>query len=365
MAFTFSVNNVHTPQRTLYELKEKLKTAGWSVVGSGDGTGGNFSAVADILTTWSDGIADGVPFSITNRRAWWRLQAPDGRELMFQHSDFNVATDYIAVAYSRAAGFVGTGDGAVAANVAPTATDSCVVMGESRPSLNLAGDSISGAAVITRVDYLIGDVNEGWSFAVYMRDAAGDIVGGFFYDCVVDGTTPGEDPYVLFSPGALISPFQVNARLWSTYSSGWSYRDPGVGTVPTIVQSNFGPWGIPPSGAPREDAAQRYAILRPCYWTWGNVMNPGGANPFNSLVDIVEPAYWYASALRPVTGNPAWSPLNAGPANVGTIKGSSRFIKGISSAAGFANRDTNTALTRIAQAGGYWLLWNGATVPLA
>lgn len=363
MAFTTSVNNVHTPQRTLYELKEKLKTAGWTVLSSGDGTGGTLSLVGDILTTWSDGVADAVAGAITNRRAWYRIQAPDGRELLYQHAAFNVATDYCSMAYSRAAGFVGTGDGVVAADVAPTATDSFVVMGEVRPSVTLNGDSISGAAAITRVDYFIGDASEGYAFAVYMRDAAGDIVGGFFYDCVENGIT-GDDPYVLFSPGALPTPFQVNGRLWSTYSTGWSFRDPGVGSIGPIIQSNFGPWGRPASGAPRVDAAQRYAIIRPCYWQGYNVHNPGGANPYNALVDILEPAYWYASSLLPVSGNPPWAPTT-GPSNIGTIKGSSRFIKGISSAAGFSNLDTNMALTRIAQAGGYWLLWDGATTPLA
>lgn len=363
MAFTTSVNNVHTPQRTLYELKEKLKTAGWTVLSSGDGTGGALSLVGDVLTTWSDGIADAVPGAITNQRAWYRIQAPDGRELLYQHAAFNTATDYCSMAYSRAAGFVGADDGAVAADVAPTADDSFVVMGERRPSVNLNGDSISGGSTITRVDYFIGDVSEGYAFAVYMRDAAGNIVGGFFYDCL-ENTISGDDPYVLFSPGALSTPFQVNGRLWSTYSAGWSFKDPGVGSIGTIAQSNFGPWGTPASGAPRIDAAQRHGIIRPCYWQGYNVLNPGGANPYNSRVDILEPAYWYATSILPTTGNPPWAPT-VGPSNIGTIKGSSRFIKGISSAAGFSNRDTNTTLTRIAQAGGYWLLWDGATTPLA
>lgn len=363
MAFTTSVNNVHTPQRTLYELKEKLKTAGWTVLSSGDGTGGTLSLVGDILTTWSDGIADAVPGAITNQRAWYRIQAPDGRELLYQHAAFNIATDYCSMAYSRAAGFVNADDGAVAADVAPTSDDSFLVMGEVRPSVALNGDSISAGGTITRVDYFIGDASEGYAFAVYMRDASGDIIGGFFYDCVENGIA-GDDPYVIWSPGCYSTPFQVNGVLWTNYSTGWSFRDPGVGAIGTILQSNFGPWGRPASGAPREDAAQRHAILRPCYWQQYNVLNPGGANPYNSLVDIIQPAYWSADSTLPVSGNPPWAPTT-GQSNVGIIKGSSRFIKGISSAAGFANRDTNTALTLIAQAGGYWLLWDGSTTPLA
>lgn len=360
MAFTFSVNNAHSPQQSLYELKQRLKTAGWTVKGSGDGTGGSFSATGDILTTYST-TTDGVAGAVTNRRAWWRLQDPAGtRELLFQHSAFNTATDLVSLSYSRSAKFTGTGDGAVAANVAPTATDAWLVMGERRPSLNMNGNAISGTATITRVDYIIGDVSEGYSFAMFLRTATGDIRGGLIYEMVVNPDASDADPYVLWSPGCQVNPW-TNTMMTMGNGGGWSYGDAGVSGVATIAQANFGAWGRPAHSAPRTDAAQRHTILRPGYYNAGdNVLMPGGSNPFDSNIDIIEPAYWFSSAITPTTGTPPFG----NPAMIGLVKGESRFIKGISTNAGFSNMDTNTALTRVAQAAGFWLLWDGSTTPL-
>jgi hypothetical protein len=363
MAFTFSVNNVHSPQQALYELKERLKTAGWAVLGSGDGSGGSFSNVADILTTYST-VADAVPGAVTNRRAWWRMRdpsGPGGRELLFQHGAFNTATDDISVAYSRSAGFTGTGDGAVAADVAPTATDAWIAVGERRPSLNLSGDSFSGGNVITRVDYIIGDASEGYSFACYLRNSSGAVVGGLFYERVVNPHPSDTDPYMVWSPGCYSSLLTgVSGALWD-HRTAWTYGDAGVGVVSVILQSNHGPWGRPAHQAPRVDAAQKHSILRPGYWGGSKVHDPGGNNPFDNDIDIVEPAFWYSTNLVPASGSPPFG----NPSGIGLIKGESRFIKGISSASGFSNLDTNAALTRMGQVGGNWLLWDGVTTPLS
>lgn len=361
MAFTFSLNNVHSPQQALYELKERLKVAGWSVLGSGDGNGGTFSGVGDILTTYST-VADAVPGAVTNRRAWWRMRDPAGvRELLFQHGAFNVATDNISVLYSRGAGFTGSGDGTVGADVAPTATDAWIAVGEQRPSLAMTGNSWSNGITITRVDYIIGDASEGYSFAVYLRNSSGAIVGGLFYERLVNPHVSDTDPYIVWSPGCYSNPFtSTTGTLWDQ-RSGWTYGDAGVGSVSDITQSNQGPWGRPVHMAPRVDAAQRHTILRPGYWTGGKVHDPGGNNPYDNDIDIVEPAYWASTNLVPATGTPPFG----NPGCIGLIKGESRFIKGISSAAGFNNLDTNAALTRMGQTGGLWLLWDGATTPLA
>lgn len=366
MTFTFSCDNAHGSQRALYETKVLLLAAGWTCEGSGDGTGGNFSPTGDVISTFST-TTDAVANACTNRRAWWRMVAPDGvRELLFQHAAFNTATDYISLAYSRAAGFIGTGDGALAANVAPTATDSFLVMGERRPSLNMNGTSIANGDTITRADYIIGDADEGWSFAVYLRNSSGQIVGGFIYEMLLDAHPNDEDPYIIWSPGTYSAPFNTpTGTLSSHYSAGWSYRDPGVSGVSTISQSNFGPWGRPPRSAPREDAAQRWGILRPAYYGQTNVLNPGGANPYDGEIDLIGPCYYWSGITMPTTGTPPFSnsEMYAGPSVYGGIKGSSRFIRKLSTASGVNNRDVTASRTLFAQAGGFWLLWDGATLP--
>ncbi len=72
MAWTYSCNNSHGSQRALYELKEHLKTAGWTVLASGDGTGGTYGAASDVLTTYST-TTEPVAGAVTNHSAWWLL----------------------------------------------------------------------------------------------------------------------------------------------------------------------------------------------------------------------------------------------------------------------------------------------------
>jgi len=364
MAFTFSVDNAHSSQQALYETITRMIAAGWVASGSGDGTGGNFSPTGNVITGYSTSV-DGGAGHITNRRAWIRLVAPNGRELLIQHTAFNNASDNISVAYSAAAGFIGTGDGALAANVAPTATDAFLAVGERRPSLNMNGDSFGGGDTVTRADYIMGDADEGYSFAVYLRNATGQIIGGLFFECVIGPHPEDDDPYIVWSPGCYSAPFNTpTGTLASHYSAGWTYRDPGVSGVATITQSNFGPWGRPPIPAPREDAAHRWAIMRPCYWGSTNILNPGGANPYDGDVDLIGPCYYWNGVVKPTTGTPPFAntEMYAGPTCYGGIKGQSRFIKKLSTE-GPTNRNVTAGRTLFAQAGGFWLLWDGSTVP--
>lgn len=352
MAFTFSLNNVHSPQRALYELKEKLKAAGWTCQGSGDGDL-LFSPSSDVLTTYSTST-DPVPGAVTNRRAWWRLRDPNGRELLFQHAAFNIASDYISCAYSRSAGFVGTGDGALAPNVAPTATDAFLFAGERRPSDILNGDSFSGTYTITRVDYIIGDASEGYSFACFLRQANGLIRGGMLYDVLVNPSLDDLDPIVVAHIGSYTFDFWESTQDQRGF---WTWGDAGVGSVDTITQSNGGPQKHPPYDPPRVDAGQRVCLASFCYWDQNITLAPGGVNPYGGT-DLVEPVYWYSAALPSQFPGPF-----AGP-QVGGIHGESRIIKARSTNAGFANMDTNSARTRAAQAPGFWVIWDGATTPL-
>lgn len=360
MSFTFSLNNSHSPQQALYELKEALKTAGWTVLGSGDGNGGGgFSVVGDILTGWSTSAV--VPYAVTNNRAWWRLRSPDGtRELLWQHEYWNTATDGISIAYSRAAGFTGTGDGAVAADVAPTSTDAFLFAGDRRPSLSMTGGSFSGGVAISKVDYIIGDVTEDYSFACFLRDGTGAIKGGVIYDRLYNPVDAGDsDPTVVAMIGNYSNFFGYTCI---DHRAFWTWGDAGVSGSPTITQSNGGPQKHPAVNAPRVDMGQKCALTSLCNWSNNPVLNPGGANPYTSNVDVIEPVYWYSAALSGYT--PAGSAYQQG-----MIHGESRFIKSRSTNAGLNNMDTNgdplsNAATRVAQAAGFWLIWEPSTTPV-
>ena len=357
MAFTFSLNNSHSPQQALYELKEALKAAGWSVLGSGDGTAGNFSVPGDVLTTWSTS-ADPVTGAVTNRRAWWRMKSPEllaNREILFQHEAINTATDGISVAYSRSAGFTGTADGAVAANVAPTATDAILFAGDRRPSNGMNGGSFSGGVAINRVDYIIGDAAEQYSFACFLRDASGAIKGGIIYDRLANPVDAGDaDPTVVAMIGNYGNFFGYSCIDQRAF---WTWGDTGVGSSPTITQSNGGPQKYPAVGAPRVDAGQRCVLTSLCYWNQNPVLNPGGSNPYTGDIDLIEPVYWHSTSLS------GYFQSSLTPQQ-GTIHGESRIIKSRSTNAGFSNMDTNAALTRAAQTAGFWIIWDGSTIPL-
>lgn len=122
MSYQFDVNNSLTSNRgpqMLYLLKELAKANGWAVTRSSDGTtagsGDNISSGAEMAAAW----------------AWYVLQGPNGREILFSKSGTTDAR-YVYVAYSPSAGFTG---GTTASD--PTATDGVDVIGTSGAGLSV------------------------------------------------------------------------------------------------------------------------------------------------------------------------------------------------------------------------------------
>lgn len=111
--------------RAFYDVKEALKTAGWTVASSGDGLAA-FSAVGDVIVVRGDG-AGGV-----NDRAWVRLVPHAGStfEIILQAiAGFTAASITVITQrwkVSAAAGFTG---GAPNATTAPSATDEFEIYG--------------------------------------------------------------------------------------------------------------------------------------------------------------------------------------------------------------------------------------------
>lgn len=117
MAFTFSKTTPTTAAVAMYELKERLKTAGWTVRASSDAT--TYNSTGDQITSGATGAG-----GFGNTNAWFRIQRPDGvAEFTFQKGS-TAAT--IRIKYSYAAKFTG---GSPGATQTPSATDETVVWG--------------------------------------------------------------------------------------------------------------------------------------------------------------------------------------------------------------------------------------------
>ena len=111
MAFTFTKSSPSTGSVAIYELKERLKSAGWTVLSSSDGT--TYNSGGDQITGGGSG-ANGM----ANTNAWFRIRDPGGvASFIFQRGTTNVLW---RIKYSRSAGFTG---GSPSATQTPSATD--------------------------------------------------------------------------------------------------------------------------------------------------------------------------------------------------------------------------------------------------
>jgi len=189
MSFIFRKNiGLVTGAGALFNLKELLKTAGWTVKSSGDGLS-LFSSSSDILTTASSGAG-----GLGNANAWFRIQMPSylgvTREMLLQMSGIsNVST----LTYSYSAGYTG---GSPSATVIPTATDSQNIRGtftgflsDNSYHVNMGADNAAPYGFFLAI---ISDGNPG--------SAPG---GGIVLDAIMANTgSPNDpDPFVWTVPG--------------------------------------------------------------------------------------------------------------------------------------------------------------------
>lgn len=131
MAFTSWILNQAPASggAALYNLKEMLKGAGWTVNGYSDGTTYlNNSAGVDGITTGSSGAG-----GFNNGSAWIRLTAPGGYEIVLQRGSGDEKNVYIK--YSPSVGFSTGGN----ASTTPTSTDQVNVYSSSNSGSQLFG----------------------------------------------------------------------------------------------------------------------------------------------------------------------------------------------------------------------------------
>lgn len=130
MTYVFADKKPATGAEAMYNLKELLKSAGWSVKSSSDGT--TYNSTGDQITSGSTG-ANGM----ANNSAWFRIQCPTmggvTRELCFQRGTTNLLWK---AKYSYSAGFTGGSPGATRV---PSATDEKTYLGggtDAAPTFN-------------------------------------------------------------------------------------------------------------------------------------------------------------------------------------------------------------------------------------
>lgn len=119
MAFVFSKTTPATGAAAMFDFKEQLKVAGWTVTRSSDGT--TYNAAGDQITLATSGAG-----GMANNSAWFVIQSPvgaGGQQFAIQRGTTNLVWK---IKRSRTAGFTG---GSPSATQMPSATDEFTILG--------------------------------------------------------------------------------------------------------------------------------------------------------------------------------------------------------------------------------------------
>lgn len=338
MAWSFDINNASANFSTqLYDLKELLKTVGWTVVQSSTGPAGSVQA-SDVLTT--PALVNGVD-TVSGFGAWFRMRDPASqREFVVQRrTDGTGAPEFGAgtqerwlIRYSADAGFI---TGATAGSP-PTASD----------QITLDDGTTGGRRASGRYDIVAGGSAEGYSFALIARTSGtGNVVTGIGLDVVADAASEDLDPAVFFSLSAVDS-----SDHFGNPETAPLFIVPVLG----LEGNGQGAFGWMHYGAEYAQAVS-WVPMQLCQYNGTLVINDAmlGSgtviNGYNTEVDMV-PLVWGRAYVD--ASNEALLP---------GIKGVSRIFQ-MNSPSAIADGDTTTGLTRA-----YWscisIPWDGATTP--
>ena len=319
MGWTVYANNFpNSSSIDMFRFKERMKTGGWMVSGSSDGT--NFSASTDLLENSGSGLG-----GLDNARAWFRLIQPDnGREFLIQKDSITSTDRRWNVHYSSdGVGFV---SGSPDATTKPTAADEVLIVSGSNTNWLMI------QSIPIRSDLIIGDADEGYSFFWQQRlPGSSNVYACLGMDVVLDPHPLDPDPAVIiksinetdFFGNHATDLFQSSRSVSTDAGSGtWFYKDTGSGN------EHFG--HIPlNSWAAGTSATEQMEEL--------------GANPFNGEWKEL-PAFWGRGNYR--------------VPNIGMLKGTSRIFRIISLSAGKGIPNKNN--TRIFM-GSVSILWNSGS----
>lgn len=237
MAYVFDTNQAvpATSGATFpFRLKELLKTQGWSVTSSSDGT--TYNAAGDQITHSGAG-ADGMD----NNLAWFNIQEPgaNGRAFTWQRGG-NGALWRVKYSGGPATGFVG---GTPTATRTPSATDEVLCAGGGTDASPTFAQIFPDPGVNVRGNICAGGAVEGysWYVEVHTANTATAISTFLCLDVLAPGTSQGADvdPAVLhfsaFNAGILNG--QLNGTTFPGSGGGWIKKGlAGAGFVSIPVQ---------------------------------------------------------------------------------------------------------------------------------
>jgi hypothetical protein len=192
MTRLYSLNYTpNTGSDSIFHLKTLLKTAGWTVPKSADGT--NYSASTDIITA-----STAVYHGLDNARSWFVIQQPSSsRSFCIQRNSATGASTSQSwrIKYSKAAGFVG---GSPAATVTPTATDEIVLNGAGTDaSPTFQSIFAYGDGYLYRYNCVADNASPYGFVAFGWQCTSGNTACAFGLDPLVGVPAADTDPYVI------------------------------------------------------------------------------------------------------------------------------------------------------------------------
>lgn len=208
MSFIYTKNISNTTGAAgWYHLKELLKTAGWTVMSSSDGT--TYSSSSDVITTGSSGAG-----GMNNTSAWFRIQMPAAngvtREFTFQRTGSSLTA---TIKYSFSAGFIG---GSPNATTTPTATDEQTVSSgtiwaaDNTFHLNLAADNASPYGF--------------WMGIILNGNTNSANTGGMLFEPMIGGPSSDPDPYVIYVEDSAGGSSWTEAKVIGVTAKAWFYK---------------------------------------------------------------------------------------------------------------------------------------------
>ena len=219
MALQFSLNrsanfSVVGLLQVMYDFKEHLKTLGWTVVLSGDGS--TQYGASDYITSYA---------VLAVSHAWFVIRSPDNRYYLFDHAGGSISSGVIA--YSPVTAFTGG-----SATTPPTTSDNThrYLIGDATHTMNL-GYSGSGTMYY---NFIVDNAAPyGWWVFGFTSAFGNNMVGWGCEPLLAGSYNPSDlDPYVHYIGEGLTDSFNVDYDLGasgSTYDSygfkGW-YKYP-------------------------------------------------------------------------------------------------------------------------------------------
>lgn len=173
----------------IFRLKKLLKTVGWTVPMSSDGS--TYNPSGDQITHSGSGAG-----GMNNLSAWFRIQDPGGqREYLFQR---DTSAERLKWHYSTSAKFVG---GSPNATTLPTATDTKGLVEESTGSVIMFPLGATVRAHIAAQDTAVGGVYSWWLVAYFSSSFR-----TFMFCEAIDPESTNNDSDLALHSGAALTP---------------------------------------------------------------------------------------------------------------------------------------------------------------